>query len=372
MSPIQESDKPGKSMTNSTLDLLGSYPTEKEAILGLGERFPVPPFRVSARELQPAWDGKGRPDALIELEWSGEVQRFAVEFKSLGTPKQVEFALQQVRRYTKNLPEVAPLIIAPYLRQELLEQLVLEEVSGIDLSGNYAVVIPGRWLVIRTGSKNQFPSSAPIKNVYRGKSSLISRALMLRSKFSTATTIKKELEWLAPVTLPTISKVLKALEEELIIERDKQIKVIQPDRLLDNLLRNFERPKSRLVRQGKLGLMPALTERMNKNARKSGTIYAANSPTQYTVLPSSESITRLYTSSIEGLLQGLEFDTSTRFPDIELVETSDLGVYYDRRQRGELFWTSPLQVYLDLATSGKRERQAAEQIRIDLLTFKYM
>lgn len=359
-------------MSVTNIDKASSPPTEADAIQGLGERFPVPPFRVTSRDLQPAWKGgQGAPDALLDLEWEGQVQRFAVEFKSSGTPKQIDLALQQIRHYMGNDPDIAPLIVAPYLRQELLERLIEARVSGIDLSGNYAVVIPGRWLVIRTGSKNKYPSNAPIKNVYRGKSSLVARALILRERFPTATAIMNELEQLDPVTLPTISKVLKSLEDELIIERAEYIKVIQPDRLLDNLLRNYEPPRPRRRLQVKLGLTPALAEKLNENAQQAGVVYAADSPAHYTVLPSSGPVTRWYTTSIEHLFRDVAVDTSTRFPDVELVETGDLSVYYDRRRRGDLFWTSPLQVYLDLAAGGKREKQAAEQIRTDLLTFKY-
>ena len=145
----------------------------------------VAPFRLSAREFEPdlSRPASGSPDFVIELEWEGQIQRFAVEYKSQSTPKQVEAALQQIRRYTRESSTDAPMIVTPYLRPDLLDRLVAESVSGIDLSGNYAVVVPGRWLVIRTGSTNKYPSTAPIKNVYRGKSSLVARALLLRRQF---------------------------------------------------------------------------------------------------------------------------------------------------------------------------------------------
>jgi hypothetical protein len=348
-------------------------PGELEALRSIGEGFPVRPFRVANRQLKPGaragvW---GSPDATIELEWEGQRQRFAVEYKSPGTPKQVALALQQVRRYTADDAALAPLIVAPYLRQDVLEQLIDERVSGIDLSGNYAVVVPGRWLVVRTGSKNRYPSSAPIKNVYRGKSSLIARALMLKGRFESASAIMHDVAEFGPVSRPTVSKVLTSLEEELIIERTDGIRVIQPDRLLDNLVANYEAPDERGRQGGRIGLSATIAERLNENATVGGVTYAADSPAQYTVLPSSAPTTRIYTLSIETLLGGIELDTTSRFPDVDLIQTTDRTVLYGRQRRGALYWTSPLQVYLELAAGGKREQQAAMQIRADLLAFKY-
>jgi len=348
-----------------------STPSELDAIQGLGERFPVSPVRVVGREMKPPPSGARRgPDVTLALEWEGQVQRFAVEYKTPGTPKQLDIALQQVRRYTYADPHLAPLIVAPYLRQELLERLIGEGVSGIDLSGNYGIVVPGRWLVLRTGSKNKYPLSAPIKNVYRGKSSLVARALMMRGQFASATAIMRELDWL-DVTLPTISKVLKSLEDELLIERGGVIKVLQPDRLLENILLNYEAPKERHRIFGKLALDEAVGRRIDENSRRTGILYAVSQPAQYTVLPSSGPVTRLYTASTARLTDDIVIDPSTRFPNFELIETSDLTAYYDRRKHGDLFFTSPLQIYLELATGEKREKQAAQQIRTDLLNFKY-
>ena len=54
-----------------------------------------------------------------------------------------------------------------------------------------------------------------------------------------------------------------------------------------------------------------------------------------------------------------------------MVETDDAAVFYRRAWGDGMFWMSRLQVYLQLATGGKREQQAALPIRADLLAFKY-
>ena len=60
------------------------------------------------------------------------------------------------------------------------KRLEREGVSGLDLCGNGVVTVPGEWLVYRTGKPNLYPQSFPIKNVFRGASSLVARVFLLR------------------------------------------------------------------------------------------------------------------------------------------------------------------------------------------------
>ena len=92
-------------------------PREFDALSEIGDRYPVPPFRACAfvpRERARGGVG-GLPDATISLEWDGQTQQFAVEYKASGSPQQIDLAIQQVRRYTRDTPDIAPLIVAPFL-----------------------------------------------------------------------------------------------------------------------------------------------------------------------------------------------------------------------------------------------------------------
>jgi hypothetical protein len=45
------------------------------------------------------------------------------------------------------------------------------------------------------------------------------------------------------------------------------------------------------------------------------------------------------------------------------LETEDETVYFDARQQVGFWWTSPVQVYLELMAGDKRDREAAEQVK---------
>ena len=340
-------------------------PTSPEDVETAIRSLSVPPFAISANALSVSYNG---PDADLDLSWDGQKQRFVVEYKSAGTPKQIADAINQVRGFAAASPGAAPMIVAPFLNASEIDRLVAQGISAVDLSGNFGIVVPRRWLVVRTGNKNQYPSSAPIKNVYRGVSSLVARALMLRGTFASPTAIQRDVSSVSPIALSTISKVLKSLENELIIDRSREIRVVRPELLLARLSANYAAPSVRKRVLAKVGVGEKAFELMSANAAEFNLLFAADGAPFETVLPSSNTAQRLYASSIEKLMRNIPMDESSRFPDIDLIETTDSTVYYGARKLLGVPRTSLLQTYLELQAGGKRERQAADSIREDILT----
>ena len=95
------------------------------------------------------------PDATLRASWEGAEYRFVAKFKGRSTPKVVTQAIAQARAFADRL-DARPLVVVPYLNSERLRELERAGVSGIDLSGNALVVIPGKLLVLRTGAPNKF------------------------------------------------------------------------------------------------------------------------------------------------------------------------------------------------------------------------
>lgn len=81
-----------------------------------------------------------------------------------------------------------------------------------------------------------------------------------------------------------------------------------------------------------------------------------------------EKTVSVYCSDIEDVLNrlaqvGEHVREQDRFPDLELLETSGEFVYFDPWAEAGCPWASPVQAYLELATGGKREQEAAEQTK---------
>ena len=166
-------------------------------------------------------------DALVEASWRGCKARFVVESKSLSTPKAFRNGLNLLK--TETLPKgYWPLLFLPFLGEQQLQELEQEQISGIDLCGNGVVVVPGKFAVFRSGERNRFSSSAPIKNIYRRNSSMVARVFLSCPTYKTVQEICSEINrrnvlvdrWKKrPMSLSTVSKSLKPPEDDLIIDR---------------------------------------------------------------------------------------------------------------------------------------------------------
>ncbi len=358
------------------------------------------PFTLAVKGVEQPIPGQKRyrPDAEVELEWQGERRRFTVEFKVSATPRQVDMALTQLREYMRayemrsdqdaqqTSPTRFPMLVAPYLSPAILDRLASEGVSGIDLSGNGVVTVPGEWFVMRTGNENRYPSSAPIKNIYRGRSSLVCRALLIRAEYPSVSAIVDALRNDAGgdtgVTQATVSKVLKTLQEELLITRSgdgrsSSIRLTQPGELLDRLVRNYKQPRATSMLRGvpvrtssgdpedASGMTPMAI--FGAAAELVGVRYAIDLVMSYAPFPGSEEVT-IYVESLAPIIDAGAIREDDRFATVRLIETSDPTAYFDTRTVGRTARVAPIQVYLELTNGTKREREISDTIRARILS----
>lgn len=344
--------------------------TEKEAreLLLRGELTPAPLNMEVVPDGVPS--ATGRADFLLDLTWGKERKRFVAEFKTVATPKKVEAAIREARSYAAEHPGCFPMVLVPHISEETAERLVAEEVSGLDFSGN-VVVTAGEWLVHRTGQPNRFPSSQPIKNVYEGKSALVGRVLLSRPEYDLVKEVRQEIERRGgSISMGTVSKVLSTLDQDLIVRKNGGVRLIQPDRLLDRLASHYGGPYVKHVRAGKAPLKRPFFDALCAEASRAGVRIAGRSETAYVIAPTSGERTRIYVSKLGEWLGALPFQETDRFADVEFAEVADEAAFFDTQERDGFPWCSKLQIYLELAGGGKRERDAAAQLRDDLLDFQ--
>lgn len=315
-----------------------------------------------------------RIDALLAASWQDRSWKFAAELKRLATPKILRDAMATIKVAT-DVNRLYPMIVVPYLSPENIALLEQSGVSGADLCGNGIVVVPGELLVVRTGNPNRFPQSAPIRNVYAGDSSLVARAFLAKPTYATVGAIQKTIADLGGrITLSTVSKVLKTLEHDLIVSREKgAIRLLQGDKLLDQLAANYRPPQVRDRFVGRVDLTErelqlALASAARKNDAKF-VIAGAASGNQYAVLAREPVVSAYCSKPPEELLASLSNSAqrTDRFPNLELTQTADARVYFDPTNRDEVPYASPVQAYLELASGDKRQRETAEQVRRFLL-----
>ncbi|MCX6378957.1 MAG: hypothetical protein NT023_05690 [Armatimonadetes bacterium] len=316
----------------------------------------------------------GGADGVLEIAWQGESPRFVYEYRASSTPKAVETAMLQVQRYARQL-NLLPLVITPYLSEQALRLLEAEEVSGIDLSGNGILNAPGL-AVWRSGRPNRFKESQPLRNVYRGNISLLTRAFLLQNEFSSLAALRAFVlqRLLLPsgataeslLTKGTVSKVVQVLDAEKIVLRDKEsVRLTSPQRLLEGLRTSAVRPRGR----GILGKTPLSAEEVWNRLNARGiraVVTGEGSAGRYRVLSGMDKLA-LYVDHLEEVVDLLEVKETRVFPNLQLIEENSDVVYFDTRQEGLVRWASPIQAWLELSLGGPREREAAQSLETALL-----
>lgn len=336
------------------------------------------PLRLRLVSASSQQAGNRKWDRRLEADWDGQSARFAVEYKTRSTPKAFDEALRQCTRQSPDTQEL-PLILMPYLRTTQLEELARAGVSGIDLCGNGVVIVPGRLLVFRTGAPNQFVSNSPIKNVYRKNTSMVARVLLTGASFAGVRAIQKGVHSrdvlantinLTPLSLGTVSKALKQLENDLILDPVEKTKLLQGDKLLDLLSRSYEPPAGRRLRLkvdcAFENLPSYVTSRINVSAAPVVATGLA-STSRYATMQRDE-ILSIYCPDIDAARACLDGREGDRFSNIELIETREQAMYFDARSTNAFYWASPVQCYLELMSGDKRDRETADQVRDYILS----
>lgn len=354
-------------------------PTEKEMLDQLRKgKIQLPPLSFRSLEGLRDMGENRRCDAFVEALWQQNIARFAVECKALSTPKAFQDGINFLKSFP--LPDgYLPMLFVPFLNERQLQELERIGICGIDLCGNGVVMVPDRFAVFRSGGKNRFPSSAPIKNIYRKNSSMVGRVFFPCSAYDSVQEICAEINrrnllvnrWSKkPMSLSTVSKALKTLEGDLIISRKDTIGLAQPDKLLEKLGQNYvapavkERVRMKVSEDG--GALQELLVKLLQALDVPLVATGISSITQYAVMQRGDLLS-VYCPRLEKLLKLLPGNQTTRFPNLELLETEDETVYFDARREGGLWWSSPVQVYLELMAGDKRDRETAAQVESFLM-----
>lgn len=317
-------------------------------------------------------------DAVIEFAiQNGPSFKAAVELLSISTPKMISQKAMKLGNLAPALKKQAlvPMIIAPYISQQESGCLLQQGISWIDLSGNLLIRISPNIYIERTGKPNQYPDTSPIKNIYKGTSSLVGRALLLNSEgFSSLYEIVDYINSRnGTITLATVSKVLKSLEENLIVEKGKgKIRVKQPALLLENLAAGYaEYAKKQNYRQypydvENINELTTLFSKVQVDYAYCG-FYAAKRKG----LAMTDQITILV-KSIQNVKKALALNPSLVRPDEEygqvvFIETDNPGVWFNIQEKPLNTIVDDLELYLEMINDTPRGPKIANQLKNRIL-----
>jgi hypothetical protein len=305
-------------------------------------------------------------DARVTMSWRRRKVDFVAAVSTRTAPKLVEEDLKRLKSFSRERkPNL--LLIVPFLSKTIVEMLERDSVSGLDLNGNY-LLQASDMVAIRLDQENQFTESQSIKKIFSGSSSLVGRLLLLSKRpFESVNEVCSEISRRGgSLSLSAVSKVLKGMENELMIEKTRErISVIQPEKLLQRLEEDYRPPKVveilRIKLPGKvLANLQTVGERLPSPVR--WIVSGESSVGRYAVTTPSE-ISTIYATDFGPLTQYED----ERFYNIVLKKTFDSFPYFDSQKKDGVPWSSLIQCFLELSKQDKREREIAESVRQAIL-----
>jgi hypothetical protein len=179
----------------------------------------------------------------------------------------------------------------------------------------------------------------------------------------------------ANITLSTVSKVLKSLEQELLIDKDKSlIRTRDPEKLLDRLTEGYINSTERKTRKvykfaidNFENLIRVFTDRQVDYAACG--FYAA----KIKGLAVTNEIT-IFTKDMEQVkkasersLYRIEFAPDTEFGNLTIAETNDPGVWFNVSKQINNAVVDDIELYLEMMTATPRGPEIAKQIKQRIL-----
>lgn len=342
--------------------------SEKDILAQLsGQKDLYAPLEVIAVDRKSGQESQA--DAKITLGLRGRKVSFLAEVKARTAPKVISEGLWRIKKYAGRGKQNCILVV-PYLTKTILEILNKEGLSGIDLSGNYLIQTQ-EMVAVRLDQKNLFPESQSIRKIFSGNSSMVGRLFLTSNKrYGSVNEVCSTIQALGgSLSLSAVSKVLAALEDELIIEKGAAgIILLQPEKLLQKLEEGYRSPKisssAKLKLPSGAGLAglagaPSLSDAFTS---LQWALTGESSANRYAIMADS-SVFKVYITDYESLLKYQD----DRFYNVLAQKTEESFPYFDAQEERGLRWASPIQCYLELSKLDKREKEVATTVRQAIL-----
>ena len=341
----------------------------RQATERLSEILAEPVGTSSADYAVPHEAGVAPMDAVV----TAGAHSFVLEWKRSGSLGQIALAVELLKRVTDSSTcSRIPVVAVPYMGRVGRSYCERSGVSWLDLSGNARIFAPGLFVHI-LGQANRFRRPGRPESAFGPKGSRITRWFLMHPG---QTIRQRALASAVGVDEGYTSRVIGKLLESRLIARERDgLRVNNADRLLDAWHEAYRFDKhtvlaGHIASVSGADLMRGAAQTLDRqNIRYAVTgLAAAWSYTHYASF-------RLMTVCLKELPSpevrtALGFRSEPRGANTWLVVPRDEGVFHGARLVDDIRCVHPVQAFLDLKGHPERSREAADELRGRLLTFR--
>lgn len=305
----------------------------------------------------------GKADFKLQAKTPSGTRLLLVEVKSIGQPRIVRDAVNQLSRDKSEFPNAYGIVMAPYISDQAAEICLKDGFGYADLAGNCRISFD-QVFISKEGKENRFSRKRDLRSLYSPKAERV-----LRQLFSAPIRSWKMqlLAREAGVSLGQVANVKRLLlEREWIKSGRDGFQLIAPDKLLAEWSENYDFGRSSVREYYSLLSAANLESRLADYCEQKKVRYALggfSGAARYAPMVRYQRAMAYVSGNIDEIASQLELKSVASGANISLVDPYDDGVFNGAEIKDGVKVTSPLQAYLDLCGIKGRGEEAAEFLK---------
>lgn len=339
---------------------------ELEILNNIKERLEIvlsktPFVKIIGQDIMRAFSERIRPDLLFEIRENNRTFKIVVEVKSIGEPRQVRYAIQQLREYLRQIKGAYGVVASTYITEDTARLCKENGMGYIDLAGNCFLNF-NRVYIEQSNYPNLYVEKRQIRSIFSPKASRLLRVLLSNPKRLWQV---QELAEAANVSMGLASRVKeRLLDLEYVTEQNRNIIINRPEELLLKWRDNYTYRKNRLYDYFSFEEPKEIEKRLARYCKTNKIPYALTLFSGAALVAPFARYNRgfayVYNSKLGELTESIGLKEVSSGPTFSILEPYDEGVFFGSRNIQGLEVACDVQLYLDLAGFAGRGEESAE------------
>lgn len=328
----------------------------------------IPSSEIISKPLQ----NQRLADAIVLFKNNDHEKEIFIELTTLGTPKRIRNAVNQLRIILNETPDAYGIVIAPYISNRSAQICKEAKLGYVDLSGNFWISFDSIFLS-QENMPNKYPVETSLSNLYAPKSERVLRVL-LTNPYKVWKT--KALAEEADISLGMITHIRRRLEEEEWVEKhDVGFNLSNPTALLEDWVENYdfnEHERHDYYTMSPLIEAESSVSKICEEANINSALTGFTAANRLAPLVKGQKSIIFVSRDIVEIGKELNFKPVNTGANISLIKPYDQGVFWNRAQIKDVQIATPIQVYLDLKQMRGRGEEAAEFLFTEVIQQRWL
>jgi hypothetical protein len=298
-------------------------------------------------------------DAVLLFQGNDIKKELFVELTSLGTPKRIRNAINQLLLILHENPQSYGIVIAPYISARSAEMCKEANIGYVDLSGNFWIAFNSIFLS-QENMPNQYPIETSLTNLYAPKTERVLRVLLTYPYKIWKT---KNLAEEADISMGMITHIRRKLEEEEWVKHHEVgFSLSNPQELLMNWVNHYDIQNHEQYDFYTLEPLTEAETRVLEICDKKNIISALtcfSAANHLAPMVKGQKSTIYINQDVLEVAREAGLKSVSSGANVNLINPYDPGVFWNRAKGQDLNIATPVQVYLDLMQMRGRGEEAA-------------